>query len=80
MMQGDSTAAPRCLWRIKRWRGDPGLSDIVTENLFDNIHDDPRWMACLRNVGKTPEQLAKIEFKVTPPQAEGTTASGGANL
>jgi TolB-like protein/Flp pilus assembly protein TadD len=56
--------------------GDPGLSEIVTENLFDNIHADSRWLPFLRKVGKAPEQLAKIEFKVTLPQAEGATASG----
>ena len=56
--------------------GDPGLADIVTENLFDKIHADPRWLPFLRKVGKAPEQLAKIEFKVTLPQAEGSTASG----
>jgi tetratricopeptide (TPR) repeat protein len=48
--------------------GDPGISDIVTENLFDNIHADPRWLPFLRKLGKAPEQLAKIEFKVTLPQ------------
>ena len=48
--------------------GDGGLSEIVTDNLFDKIHGDPRWLPFLRKVGKTPEQLAKIEFKVTLPQ------------
>ena len=48
--------------------GDPGLSDIVTENLFDKIHADPRWLPFLRKIGRAPEQLAKIEFKVTLPQ------------
>ncbi len=47
---------------------DPRLTDIVTENLFDKIHADPRWLPFLRKVGKAPEQLAKIEFKVTLPQ------------
>ncbi len=59
--------------------GDSGLGEIVTETLFDKIHADPRWLAFLRKLGKAPEQLAKIEFKVTLPQAEGGTASGGAN-
>ena len=58
---------------------DPGLGQIVTENLFDKIHADPRWLVFLRKIGKAPEQLAKIEFKVTLPQAEGATASGGAD-
>ena len=48
--------------------GDRGLGEIVTENLFDKIHADPRWLPFLRKIGKAPEQLAKIEFKVTLPQ------------
>jgi len=48
--------------------GDAGLGEIVTENLFDKIHNDPRWLVFLRKIGKAPEQLAKIEFKVTLPQ------------
>ena len=47
---------------------DPGLGDIVTENLFDKIHSDPRWLPFLRKIGKAPDQLAKIEFKVPPLQ------------
>jgi adenylate cyclase len=48
--------------------GDGGLGEIVTDNLFDKIHTDPRWLAFLRKIGKAPEQLAKVEFKVTLPQ------------
>src|SRR5438105_9812568 len=48
--------------------GDGGLGEIVTDNLFDKIHADPRWLAFLRKIGKAPEQLATIEFKVTLPQ------------
>jgi TolB-like protein/Flp pilus assembly protein TadD len=59
--------------------GDPGMSEIVAETLFDKIHSDPRWLAFLRKIGKAPEQLAKIEFKVTLPQAEGDTASRRVN-
>jgi tetratricopeptide (TPR) repeat protein len=58
--------------------GDTGLGEIVTENLFDKIHADPRWLPFLRKLGKAPEQLAKIEFKVTLPQAEDSTASAPA--
>jgi tetratricopeptide (TPR) repeat protein len=46
---------------------DPGLSDIVRENLLDNVHSDPRWLPFLRKLGLAPEQLAKIQFKVTLP-------------
>ena len=48
--------------------GDPGLAEILVEPLFANVHDDPRWLPFLRKIGKAPEQLAKIEFKVTLPQ------------
>ena len=49
--------------------GDPGISEIVTENLFDKIHSDPRSVPFLRKIGKAPDQLANIKFKVTlPPQ------------
>ena len=57
---------------------DAGLGDIVTENLLDKLHAGARWLPFLRKIGKAPEQLAKIEFKVTLPQADGNTASGQA--
>jgi TolB-like protein/Tfp pilus assembly protein PilF len=66
-------------WLDKEYNGPGGFAEIVTENLFDKIHSDPRWLAFLRKVGKAPEQLAKIEFKVTLPQAEANAASVGAN-
>jgi TolB-like protein/Tfp pilus assembly protein PilF len=55
--------------------GDGGLAVIVTENLFDKIHADPRWPVFLRKIGKAPEQLAQIEFKVTLPGAEAPAAA-----
>jgi tetratricopeptide (TPR) repeat protein len=58
---------------------DPGLSDIVVENLFENIRSDPRWLPFLRRIGKDPETLAKVEFKVTLPkewQDEAAAAEG----
>ena len=55
------------------------LSDIAIEPLFDNLRHDPRWLPFLRRIGKAPEQLEKIEFKVMLPQADGGTASGQAN-
>ena len=47
---------------------DPALSAITLEPLFANIHDDPRWPLFLESIGKSPEQLATIEFKVTLPK------------
>jgi len=40
--------------------------EIVTENLVDKTHSDPRWLRFLARIGKAPEQLAKIEFKMPP--------------
>jgi len=48
---------------------DTGLSGIVTERLFDSVRADPRWLPFLRRIGKAPEQLAGIEFKVELPEA-----------
>jgi len=45
---------------------DGGLGEIISENLFDKIRSDPRWLPFLRKLGKAPDQLAKIEFKVPP--------------
>jgi len=49
-------------------RNDPGLLEIPTDILFANIHDDPRWFPFLESIGKSPEQLAAIEFEVRLPQ------------
>jgi hypothetical protein len=56
--------------------GDPGIGEIVSENLFDKIHADPRWLPFLRRLGKAPEQLANIRFDVTPPAAVAQQRSG----
>jgi TolB-like protein/Flp pilus assembly protein TadD len=45
---------------------DGGLAELVVENLFDKIHSDPRWLPFLRKLGKAPDQLAKIEFRMPP--------------
>jgi len=46
---------------------DIGLSDIVVEQLFSSLHDDPRWDKLLESLGKSPEQLDKIDFEVNLP-------------
>jgi hypothetical protein len=47
---------------------DPGLTDIVADNLFDKIHSDLRWLPFLRKLGVAPDQLAKLQFKVPAVQ------------
>jgi len=44
--------------------GDPGISEIVVENLFGNVHSDPRWAELLRRLGKSPDKLDAIVFEV----------------
>ena len=47
---------------------DGGLSEILSEKLFSNLHDDPRWLPFLRRINYAPEQLAEIQFDVSLPQ------------
>jgi tetratricopeptide (TPR) repeat protein len=47
---------------------DSGLSEIASEPAFDNLRSDPRWLPFLESIGKAPEQLAAIEFKVPLPE------------
>ncbi|HET8948222.1 MAG TPA: protein kinase [Candidatus Polarisedimenticolia bacterium] len=47
---------------------DPGLTDLVTDRLFDGVRSDPRFVPFLRRIGKAPDQLAKVAFKATLPQ------------
>jgi serine/threonine protein kinase/Flp pilus assembly protein TadD len=46
---------------------DPGLANVTFDTLFENLHSDPRWQAFLERIGKSPDQLEKIQFKLTLP-------------
>ena len=46
---------------------DPGLSEVLSTELLNSVHADPRWVPFLRRIGRAPEQLARIPFKVTLP-------------
>jgi serine/threonine protein kinase/Flp pilus assembly protein TadD len=65
--RGDADKAFEWLDKAVQYQ-DPGLINIAAENLFDKIHSDSRWLAFLRKIGRAPEQLAKIQFKVTLPR------------
>jgi TolB-like protein/Flp pilus assembly protein TadD len=69
-------------WLEKAYdRKDPGLQAILNSRPLERVHADQRWLPFLRKIGRDPEALAKIEFKVTLPkewQAETTTASSAA--
>jgi len=47
---------------------DPGLAQIINMPMFENIHSDPRWLPFLESIGKSPKQLAAIEFSVKVPE------------
>lgn len=58
-----------CEWLARAVQyNDPGMVFVHTEVLFTNVHDDPRWLPFLESIGKSPEQLAAIEFEVRLPQ------------
>jgi hypothetical protein len=46
----------------------PSLSFIAADPMFSILHDDPRWLPFMESIGKSPEQLAAIEFEVTLPE------------
>ena len=47
--------------------GDAGLFNIAVMPFFSNITQDSRWLPFLESIGKSPDQLNAIKFKVTRP-------------
>ncbi len=47
---------------------DPGMGEVLSQPLFNNLHEDPRWIPFLSTLGKAPEQLADIKLEVSLPQ------------
>jgi TolB-like protein/Flp pilus assembly protein TadD len=46
---------------------DAGLSEILSQPLFANIHEDPRWPAFLERAGLSRAQLDAIQFEPALP-------------
>jgi len=65
---GDADAAFEWLEKEYESSGDSTVPEIAVDSLFDNIHDDPRWLPFLEKLGKAPHQLAAIKFEVTLPK------------
>jgi TolB-like protein/Flp pilus assembly protein TadD len=63
---GDADAAFAALGRAALIR-DPSLASVLLNPSFDRIRGDPRWQPFLRRIGLAPEQIARIELKVTLP-------------
>jgi len=59
-------------WLAKSEEGqtsNASTSQSIDEPFFDKLRADPRWDAFLHRVGAAPEQLAKIDFKMSVPAA-----------
>jgi len=65
--RGEADRAFRWLDRAAE-QHDASLGSIIAHRMFDKLHDDPRWLAFLREHGMAPEQLAAIKFDVTVPK------------
>lgn len=46
---------------------DIGITQINIEPIIANLHSDPRWLPFMHRIGMSDDQLAAIEFEVTPP-------------
>ena len=80
----ESDDAAELIAKIYAWTGELDEAfrwlDIVLEKedpvwitdylnpFYRNLHADPRWHSFLEKLGRSPEQLAAIEFKVTLPE------------
>jgi len=65
--RGEADRAFEWLDKAVRYK-DPGLTDVAVSPEFSNIRDDPRWLPFLESIGRSPKQLAAIEFRIVLPQ------------
>jgi len=65
--RGEADRAFEWLDKAVRYK-DTGLSLIPVVTLFENIRSDPRWLPFLEKIGRSPEQLKAIDFKVAVPE------------
>jgi TolB-like protein/Flp pilus assembly protein TadD len=64
--RGEVDRTFKWLDKALQYKSSPNL--IVNNHWFANIQDDPRWLPFLESVGRSPEQLAAIEFNVSLPE------------
>jgi len=53
---------------LEKELGVNGLSGVMVDPFFRNLHDDPRWQPLLEKGGVSEEQLKSIDFKVDLPE------------
>jgi len=63
-------ADPAFEWLEKERALGGTFAEIVVDPLFANLNGDPRWAPFLREIGKAPEQLARIRFRAPPPHRD----------
>jgi tetratricopeptide (TPR) repeat protein len=54
-------------WLEKERMNGSTFAEISCDPLYKNLYDDPKWLPFLRSINKAPEQLAKVQFRVTLP-------------
>lgn len=64
--RGDNDSAFKWLEKAVQVE-DPGLGEILSQPLLENLHDDPRWLPFLSKLGRAPDQLARIRLNVAIP-------------
>jgi tetratricopeptide (TPR) repeat protein len=65
--RGDSDRAFERLEKFASYQ-EAGLAQVAHYPMFENLHNDPRWLPFLRKHGMAPEQLAAIKFDVKVPR------------
>jgi tetratricopeptide (TPR) repeat protein len=65
--RGDSDRAFEWLGKFAGYQ-EAGLAQVAHYPMFENLHDDTRWLPFLRKHGIAPEQLASIKLDVTVPE------------
>jgi tetratricopeptide (TPR) repeat protein len=55
-------------WLYKAATLGPWVSTAAVHPFLLKLHADPRWLPFLESIGRSPEQLAAIEFKIELPE------------
>jgi serine/threonine protein kinase/tetratricopeptide (TPR) repeat protein len=54
-------------WIEKELKNGGTFAEVLVDPTYINLYNDPRWLPFLRKVGKAPQQVDKVEFKVKLP-------------
>lgn len=65
--RGDLDQAFAYLEQELETSGSGVFREVLVDPLLDNLHADPRWLSLLERLGRSPEQLAAVEFDVVSP-------------